>query len=81
MRKVVGAVTRAIDLAGSAVGLALTLPLYAPIALAIRLDSKGPVFFTQRRAGRLAKDGGADGGYHWEDFQIIKTYMMPTVTS
>ncbi len=39
------------DLALSAVGLVLLLPVFAVIALAVRLDSAGPVFFRQRRHG------------------------------
>jgi len=46
-------IKRSIDIVGSTVGLALTLPLYPVIALAIRLDSPGPVIFKQQRAGRL----------------------------
>ena len=43
---------RALDIVGASVGLILLAPLLALIALAIRLDSKGPVFFTQQRSGR-----------------------------
>ncbi|HPD17267.1 MAG TPA: sugar transferase [Planctomycetota bacterium] len=43
------AAKRAIDIAGALVGLALTLPLYPFIALAIKLETRGPVFFTHRR--------------------------------
>ena len=42
---------RAIDVVVSAVGLLITLPLMAAIALAIRLTSKGPVVFSQERVG------------------------------
>ena len=42
---------RAFDITVSAALLALLSPLFPLIALAIRLDSRGPVFFTQRRAG------------------------------
>ena len=41
---------RLMDVAGSAIGLGLTLPLYPVIAAAIRLDSPGPIFYRQRRA-------------------------------
>ena len=44
---------RAIDLASSIAGLALTLPLYPAIAAAIYLESPGPIFYKQRRAGML----------------------------
>lgn len=47
---------RACDLALVLAGLLLLLPLFALIALLIRLDSPGPVLFIQRRVG---KDGRA----------------------
>ncbi len=43
---------RAMDLTLSALGLLLLAPLFLAIALTIRLDSKGPVFFRQVRMGR-----------------------------
>jgi lipopolysaccharide/colanic/teichoic acid biosynthesis glycosyltransferase len=46
-------VKRSIDLAASVVGLALTAPLFPVIAAAIKLDSRGPVLYRQRRAGVL----------------------------
>ncbi len=46
------AVKRVIDLVGAAMGLVLAAPLMLPIALAIRLTSRGPVLFAQERYGR-----------------------------
>jgi exopolysaccharide biosynthesis polyprenyl glycosylphosphotransferase len=43
---------RAVDLIASAIGLVLISPILAAIALAIRIDSKGPIFFRQIRVGR-----------------------------
>lgn len=43
---------RAFDLLAASVGLVLLAPLLAAIALAIRLDSRGPVLFRQQRIGR-----------------------------
>lgn len=43
---------RLFDLAGAALGLLLCAPLFALAALAIKLDSPGPVFFRQVRVGR-----------------------------
>lgn len=63
-----------IDIAGSMTGIALTLPLYVPISAAILLDSPGPIFFVQRRSGRLV-EGGRDG-YRWVDFDIYKFRTM-----
>ena len=45
------AIARATSLAVSASGLALTGPLFPLIALAIRLDSPGPIFYVQERVG------------------------------
>jgi exopolysaccharide biosynthesis polyprenyl glycosylphosphotransferase len=43
---------RIFDLIATGVGLIVVGPIIAAIALAIRLDSKGPVFFRQVRVGR-----------------------------
>lgn len=69
-------VKRLIDVAGSAAGIALTWPLAIPIAIAIRLDSPGPVFFTQVRSGPLQDDDG--GGHKWTSFNIYKFRTMRT---
>jgi len=42
---------RAFDFTSALVLLILLVPLFAVIALAVRLDSPGPVFFIQRRVG------------------------------
>src|SRR3954468_3872441 len=43
---------RSLDVAGASLALLALAPLLAATALAIRLDSRGPIFFTQRRSGR-----------------------------
>lgn len=43
---------RAFDLLGAGLGLLLLAPLLAVLALRIRRDSPGPVFFRQERVGR-----------------------------
>lgn len=43
---------RTVDLVVSAVALVLLLPLFAVLAVLIRLDSPGPVFFVQKRIGK-----------------------------
>jgi exopolysaccharide biosynthesis polyprenyl glycosylphosphotransferase len=58
-------VKRVIDLVASAAGLLVLTPVLAAIALAIRLDSPGPIFFRQRRHGR----GGTE-------FEIVKFRTM-----
>jgi lipopolysaccharide/colanic/teichoic acid biosynthesis glycosyltransferase len=45
-------VKRVIDVVASAVSLAALAPALAAIAVAVKLDSPGPVLFRQRRAGR-----------------------------
>jgi exopolysaccharide biosynthesis polyprenyl glycosylphosphotransferase len=44
-------IKRCLDVVGAAIGLALTAPLFAYVALRIKLDSPGPVFFRQTRLG------------------------------
>lgn len=46
---------RALDIALSLSALTLLAPLLALVALAIRVDSAGPVFFTQTRVGKDGK--------------------------
>lgn len=42
---------RAIDAAGAAIGLVLLSPFFAVAAVIIKLDSPGPIFFSQERVG------------------------------
>ncbi len=51
----VRAIKRMIDIIGACIGLVLSSPMIAFAALAIRLDSKGPVIFKQPRAGEFGK--------------------------
>jgi lipopolysaccharide/colanic/teichoic acid biosynthesis glycosyltransferase len=46
---------RGLDLAGSALGLILLCPLFAILALMIKLTSRGPVFFRWVRVGQDAR--------------------------
>ncbi len=45
-------IKRMIDIVGSVVGLLITAVLLPFVAIAIKLDSKGPVFFAQTRIGK-----------------------------
>jgi exopolysaccharide biosynthesis polyprenyl glycosylphosphotransferase len=49
------ALKRAMDIAGSGLLLILMAPLLGTIALAIKLDSRGPVLFRQKRVGRAGQ--------------------------
>ena len=57
--------TRAFDIAIAAAALAISSPLLAACALAIRLETPGPVIYRQRRVG---KDG--------EPFEMLKLRTM-----
>ena len=67
LSRTVRVLKRSFDLAASAAGLLALTPLLAAAALAIRLDSKGPIFFRQARHGR-------DG----RTFRIVKFRTMVT---
>jgi exopolysaccharide biosynthesis polyprenyl glycosylphosphotransferase len=49
-------VKRAIDIVVASIGLLLTAPLFAYLALRIKRDSPGPVFFRQTRLGENMKE-------------------------
>ncbi len=67
LRKFDRLAARCIDVAASAVGLALLSPLLAAMAIAIRLESKGPALYRQIRIG----ENGAP-------FEIVKFRSMRT---
>jgi anti-anti-sigma factor len=48
-------VKRALDIVGAIVGLGITAVAFIPIAIAIKLDSPGPIFFGQIRLGWMGK--------------------------
>ena len=58
---------RGFDLVAASVGLVLTAPLLAAIALAVRLTSPGPVFFRQER---VTKDGKV---FQMHKFRTMRT--------
>jgi polysaccharide biosynthesis protein PslA len=47
---------RALDLSLSIAGLIILAPLMAAVAIAIRIDSPGPIFFRQRRHGYMNEE-------------------------
>jgi exopolysaccharide biosynthesis polyprenyl glycosylphosphotransferase len=56
---------RAMDIVGSLFGLIVLSPLFAAVAVAIRLDSRGPVLFSQERVG-----------YAGQVFRVLKFRTM-----
>src|SRR4029077_17684571 len=46
---------RIIDTVGALIGLAVTSPVLLLCAVAVRLDSRGPIFFRQRRVGQYGR--------------------------
>ncbi len=67
---------RILDVAITTVALIFLAPVMIVIALAIRLESPGPVFFRQKRVGaRLKREGGT---LRWEvaPFNMIKFRSM-----
>ena len=46
---------RIVDLLGSLIGLMLVSPIMAAVALAVKLDSKGPMLYSQQRVGRFGE--------------------------
>jgi len=61
-------VKRAFDIVGASVLLLAALPLFAFIALLIKLDSPGPALFRQRRHG-----------FNHREFRVIKFRTMSTL--
>jgi exopolysaccharide biosynthesis polyprenyl glycosylphosphotransferase len=59
------AVKRGFDLIGASLGLLAASPLMIAIAVAIKLDGRGPLFFRQRRVGR-----------HGRHFDMLKFRTM-----
>jgi lipopolysaccharide/colanic/teichoic acid biosynthesis glycosyltransferase len=53
---------RTMDIFGALVGIILSLPLLAVVPILIKLDSPGPVFYSQTRVGRNRRK--ADRRYH-----------------
>ncbi len=58
-------IKRGFDLIATLIGLVAVAPIFLAIWIAIKLDSKGPVFFRQRRVGR-----------HGEHFEVLKFRTM-----
>jgi Undecaprenyl-phosphate glucose phosphotransferase len=59
------AIKRSIDIAGSAIGIVIFAPLLMVVALTVKIDTPGPVFFRQAR-----------GGVNGRKFSIVKFRTM-----
>jgi sugar transferase (PEP-CTERM system associated) len=72
-------IKRIIDVIGALVLLVLTMPIMLVTAIAIKLDSRGPLFYTQERVGKdgrwfrvykfrsMHHDNGGQRGAYWTD--------------
>jgi exopolysaccharide biosynthesis polyprenyl glycosylphosphotransferase len=49
-------VKRLLDICASAIGILLLAPMFAVLALLIKLDSKGPIFYCSKRVGRKGRE-------------------------
>jgi lipopolysaccharide/colanic/teichoic acid biosynthesis glycosyltransferase len=65
-RRLYAAAKRALDLAASGLGLLVVSPILLVAAIAVRLDSAGPILFRQTRVGR--------------DFRPFSIYKFRTMT-
>jgi exopolysaccharide biosynthesis polyprenyl glycosylphosphotransferase len=50
------AAKRLLDVVGALIALVIAIPFFVLAAIAIRLESRGPVFFRQRRLGRAMRE-------------------------
>jgi len=62
---------RLIDILGALVGLSFTAILFVPIAIAIKLESRGSILFKQKRAGLMSKPFGI-----WKFRSMVKNAEM-----
>lgn len=77
---------RAFDIAGASAGLVLSAPLMLLIAIAIKLDSPGPIIFRQTRAGQAGRPftiikfrSMVDGAEQMLDGVIAQSLVPPPV--
>lgn len=72
-----GTLKRSLDVLISGVGLVAASPILLLVALLIKLDSRGPIFYVQERIGlnrRRSRDGGPFSG---RDMRQVDTFGRP----
>jgi len=69
---------RTIDILGSITGICMTLPLFPVLAMLVKFDSRGPVFYTQIRAKGLVPKKPKDTSVTPQcvEFRLIKFRTM-----
>jgi lipopolysaccharide/colanic/teichoic acid biosynthesis glycosyltransferase len=72
---------RIFDVVAAGSGLALLSPLFVLIAIAIKLDSSGPVFFRQRRAGARFRRSAGQQEWIVTEFEMFKFRSMSNGSS
>jgi exopolysaccharide biosynthesis polyprenyl glycosylphosphotransferase len=78
-------VKRAIDLAGAFFGLLILAPVFLVVAIAIKVDSPGPVFFRQLRVGERGRvfriwkfrSMSVDADEHKEEYAHLNKHLAP----
>lgn len=69
-------VKRLIDITISLFGVLVLLVLFPFVAIAIKLDSRGPIFYRQTRVSGLKESSDEEGCLAFETFEIIKFRTM-----
>jgi lipopolysaccharide/colanic/teichoic acid biosynthesis glycosyltransferase len=68
-------IKRSLDVVAGVAGLTLAAPIAAVVAVAVKLDSPGPLFYKQRRAGMLL-DESRPGEPQFVEFEMYKFRTM-----
>ena len=70
------ALKRCVDLVLAGAGLIALAPLFLIIAVLIKLDSAGPVFYVQSRVGSRRREVAGEGEWIVDDFRMFKFRSM-----
>ncbi|MCK5796752.1 MAG: sugar transferase [Deltaproteobacteria bacterium] len=77
MDKRVRIVKRVMDVVASGIGLAITAPFFPLIAAAVYIDSPGPIFLKQKRAGELIDEGLDENAIDHQNTVRQDTVQLP----